>query len=357
MTPENEKQVERILIIVIIGLALITLVGVIVWPFTSRLSPTSPIALTSGTSETENLTGVPYEQANEPSLESTNPALAPRSPAAGEVRSPSATPVPTYARPQPRFGSSSSTPTPTPTPEAAATPAPNPTPELLAATSQTSIAAGSSASTRAECPAGSTIVGGGFSATYDTEIWRSYRSGQGWYVDAHNSALTPANLSAYAQCVSGIPGSTSVYADSTTVAADTIGEVTKSCPEGKTAVSGGFYAANLNVIFSNRVGNGWQVKAENPTRASHTLSVFVNCYSGGPISLTQVQKNKNIAAGVRDGSDVACTEGLLVMGGYSFSSAIDNSYYTTPNATWKFSTRNHTTSTTQLKVYGQCATF
>ncbi|MEK7557159.1 MAG: hypothetical protein AAB538_04240 [Patescibacteria group bacterium] len=381
MTPENitptipssapekklltEKHLERILVIIIIGLALITLAGGIVWLFTAQTSLTTPLTRNNFgifgklpvADEVENLTKEADEQGTETlSSASSSQSISEPSPAATGAASAS-TPSPTYARPQPRFGTGSTTATPTPEEAATPTSTPAPTPELLSSSSQSTVAAGGSASARAECPAGSTIVGGGFTATYDTEIWRSYRSGQGWYVEAHNSALAPAGLSARAQCVSGLPGAVSVRADSTTVASGAIGEVTKDCPDGHTALSGGFYADNLQVIFSNRVGNGWQIKAKNPTRSSHPLSVFVNCYSGGPITLTQIQKNKNIPSNVRDGSDVACTEGLLVMGGYSFGSPIDNSYYTTANGFWKFSTRNLTSGTMQLKVYGQCATF
>lgn len=360
MTPENEKQVERVLIIVIIGLALITLIGGIVWLFTSRISPTSPTALftknyeadsteTSGTSEQEN-----QSPANAPSLESTAPALAPQNPAAGagEVGSPSTTPVPTYARPQPRFGSSSATPTPTSTP----TPTPTSTPALTSIMSETTVDANSAGSTSVECPTGTTLVGGGFETMSGRHPWQSYQAGQRWNVVLRNDGAGSSRLRAYAQCVSNLAGSVATNTNTVTVSSGSTTPVTATCPAGQTAISGGFQGDKLDVIFSNKIENGWRAIAKNSSGSARPLTVLVNCYSG-TLTLTTVQKSQDVPASWGAGDQVTCTEGMLIMGGYSFASPMENSYYQEIFTRWTVGAQNLTSSTARLKTYGYCATF
>jgi hypothetical protein len=79
--------------------------------------------------------------------------------------------------------------------------------ELAAITTASSVAAikgGDNASATATCPAGTTVIsGGGASGFYQVHLASSYRSGNGWRVDARSGAVGDTTITAYAYCLAG----------------------------------------------------------------------------------------------------------------------------------------------------------
>lgn len=66
------------------------------------------------------------------------------------------------------------------------------------------IKAGANASTSVACPAGTTAISGGARAgLYSVHLTSTYRSGNGWHVDAHSNAGADTTLTAYAYCLAG----------------------------------------------------------------------------------------------------------------------------------------------------------
>jgi hypothetical protein len=66
------------------------------------------------------------------------------------------------------------------------------------------IEGGKNASADASCPAGSVLVSGGArGGFYQVALSGSYRSGNGWHVDARSSAVGDTTLTAYANCLIG----------------------------------------------------------------------------------------------------------------------------------------------------------
>jgi hypothetical protein len=68
----------------------------------------------------------------------------------------------------------------------------------------TAIKGGGNASVSATCPAGTTVISGGASSGfYQVHLASSYRSGNGWTVDARSEAVGDTTITAYAYCLAG----------------------------------------------------------------------------------------------------------------------------------------------------------
>jgi len=66
------------------------------------------------------------------------------------------------------------------------------------------IKAGANATVTVSCPAGTTVISGGaFSSLYSIHVSGSFRSGNGWRVDAHSNSGSDGSVTAYAYCLSG----------------------------------------------------------------------------------------------------------------------------------------------------------
>ena len=66
------------------------------------------------------------------------------------------------------------------------------------------IKGGANASTSVQCPAGTTVISGGArSGFYQVHLAGSYRSGNGWHVDARSGAVGDTTITAYAYCLTG----------------------------------------------------------------------------------------------------------------------------------------------------------
>jgi hypothetical protein len=75
---------------------------------------------------------------------------------------------------------------------------------IITIVNTTTIKGGANASVDATCPAGTTVISGGANAGfYQVALASSYRSGNGWHVDARSSANNDTTLNAQAYCLVG----------------------------------------------------------------------------------------------------------------------------------------------------------
>lgn len=75
---------------------------------------------------------------------------------------------------------------------------------IITVSNDTTIKGGGNASVDATCPAGTTVISGGSrGGFYQVATSGSYRSGNGWHVDARSSAVNDTTLTAYANCLVG----------------------------------------------------------------------------------------------------------------------------------------------------------
>lgn len=75
---------------------------------------------------------------------------------------------------------------------------------IIQVSNNTTIKGGANASVSVACPAGTTVISGGArSGFYQVHLASSYRSGNGWNVDARSNAAGDTTVTAYAYCLSG----------------------------------------------------------------------------------------------------------------------------------------------------------
>jgi hypothetical protein len=75
---------------------------------------------------------------------------------------------------------------------------------IIQASNSTAIAANGNANVTATCPAGTTAISGGGSAgLYAIHLTSTYRSGNGWHIDARNDSANANTITAYAYCLAG----------------------------------------------------------------------------------------------------------------------------------------------------------
>jgi hypothetical protein len=75
---------------------------------------------------------------------------------------------------------------------------------IITAQNTTAIAANGNANVTATCPSGTTVISGGGSAgLYAIHLTSTYRSGNGWHIDARNESAGANSITAYAYCLAG----------------------------------------------------------------------------------------------------------------------------------------------------------
>jgi hypothetical protein len=75
---------------------------------------------------------------------------------------------------------------------------------IIQVSNETTIKGNSNASVAVACPAGTTVISGGSrGGFYQVATSGSYRSGNGWLVDARSSANNDTTLTVYAYCLTG----------------------------------------------------------------------------------------------------------------------------------------------------------
>lgn len=75
---------------------------------------------------------------------------------------------------------------------------------IIQVSNSTAIKGGDNASVSVACPAGTTVISGGASSGfYQVHLAGSYRSGNGWHMDARSGAVGDTTITAFAYCLTG----------------------------------------------------------------------------------------------------------------------------------------------------------
>jgi len=75
---------------------------------------------------------------------------------------------------------------------------------IIQVSNSTAIKGGDNASVGVTCPGGTTAISGGASSGfYQVHLASSYRSGNGWHVDARSGAVGDTTITAFAYCLTG----------------------------------------------------------------------------------------------------------------------------------------------------------
>ncbi|MGB7538962.1 MAG: NBR1-Ig-like domain-containing protein [Anaerolineales bacterium] len=135
----------------------------------------------------------------------------------------------------------------------------------------TASGAGGIGTAAANCPAGSTVTGGGFTGKADGSLWTFFSSqeGNGWKVSALNSAAGNQTFDVYAVCLSGAPVTVTMQTGDKDLAPGATALVETSCPAGQVITGGGWVVSNdLTVFAALMSGSYWRVYVKN--NGTHT---------------------------------------------------------------------------------------
>jgi hypothetical protein len=133
---------------------------------------------------------------------------------------------------------------------------------------------------QADCPAGSVVTGGGFTGKADGSIWTYFSSqgGNGWRVQAKNTAGGSQSFDVYAICLSGAPVTTTSLTGYTDLAPGANGLAEIACPAGQVITGGGWHLGSDLAVFAALTSSGkWRVYARNNGTHTSTLRARAVC--------------------------------------------------------------------------------
>jgi hypothetical protein len=150
------------------------------------------------------------------------------------------------------------------------------------------VAAGDVEGTKAECPSGSILTGGGWStAEPNMRIYHSAKVGPNmWFVFARNEGSLDQTIGINAVCLTGSGGIIHQNHAKTSVPAGGTGQVEVTCPAGTIMTSGGFSYTAKYGLPSVHINSGpwgeapdaeWRVYAANPDTTSQDLTGIAFC--------------------------------------------------------------------------------
>jgi hypothetical protein len=138
------------------------------------------------------------------------------------------------------------------------------------------VAGGDSANLTANCPSGSTAVGGGYTGRKEGFLIPFYSalSGNGWRVSQKNTSAGVASFTTYVVCLSGATASTSSVPGYVDLPPGASGYAESICPVGSVMTSGGWNSGTDLVVYYTSWYNGkWRVYGRNT--GTHTLALTV----------------------------------------------------------------------------------
>jgi hypothetical protein len=283
------------------------------------------------------------------------------------VSSATGTPLPSGA---PTIAPTDAPPVPTPV---SIKPPPSTTPYTERVDRETTLAGNGHDSITAECPAGTVVVGGGFSASPEVVVSSQYPQITGWRANVRNTSGSSKVVRVYAVCLHNTPGaSVEIVSESTVMPSDGDAEVHAKCPAGSVVTGGGWRTtcADVRISQSAKTGAAWNIEAYN---YSTTCMLYTHavCLSGtsGKTSQSEVfyivdrylePKPEEIS--------VTCPQGTIMTGGgYEDKSGYEEllifinagPWGEAPDAEWRVYALNDVGTTTSpiLNVYAVCLAF
>jgi hypothetical protein len=170
----------------------------------------------------------------------------------------------------------------------------------------------------AECPAGTVVVGGGFSASPEVVVSSQYPQITGWQAHVRNTSSSSKVVRVYAVCLHNTPGaSIEIVQESTVMPSDGNAEVYAKCPAGSVVTGGGWRTtgADVRITQSAKTGAAWNIEAHNYS-TNCMLYAHAVCLSGtgGKTSLSEVWGEVDYHWGPKEIS-VTCPQGTVMTGG------------------------------------------
>jgi hypothetical protein len=259
---------------------------------------------------------------------------------------------------------------PVPTP-VSIKPPPSTSPYTERVAKETTLAGNGADSITAECPAGTVVVGGGFSASPEVVVSSQYPQITGWQANVRNTSGSSKVVRVYAVCLHNAPGaSIEIVDESTVMPKNGHKEVHAKCPAGSVVTGGGWRATGGDVRFtsSSKTGAAWNIGAYNDSPNNCMLYAYAVCLSGtgGKTSQSETLVEVSHFEGPKQAA-VTCPQGTIMTGGgYHDHTGREILVYinsgpwgTAPDAEWRVYAVNDVaiSSGPDLNVYAVCLAF
>jgi len=158
---------------------------------------------------------------------------------------------------------------------------------------------------------------------------------------------------------------TEVVQVTTTLAPNTNGTATATCPFATLVVGGGLAVNSSFAVSKNaKSGNGWQVAARNNSGSSQGFNATAVCLTGAPTNATVTTANGSVVSinpGSFATSTASCSSGTLVGGGFSTTQGatsvmriFSDQRTTSTGNTWQASAQNTTASAKNVQSFAYC---
>jgi hypothetical protein len=232
-------------------------------------------------------------------------------------------------------------------------------PMTQSVTKTATIPIGGTYSTTANCPSGTVVTGGGFSASSDVHVYTQVMNGNGWTIVAKNNNPTSTrHMTAIAVCLTYPSASTTVVETLVNVAGGHTGTGTATCPSGSEVSGGGFTGISDGSLWtynSYLSGNGWRVSARNYGGSTLPFHVYGVCLTAPMLETSSFTGYVDINPGAYGHAEVSCPAGQVMTGG-GWHLETDLWVYISllSDGKWKVWAHNTGTHTRALQVRGVC---
>jgi hypothetical protein len=209
-----------------------------------------------------------------------------------------------------------------------------------------------------ECPAGTVVTGGGFSASNDLVVNGQTLILNSWQAWAVNTGAAARTLTVYAVCIAHPDAETKITLQNAPTSNTRMVTATAACPAGSVLTSGGYYTNSDGSarVFHNAFGaTGWTTSAQRFTDGTLLLSANAICLSGVPADVVSAASQEKIAPGEKGFAEISCPAGSGVAGG----GWIADSYLVIVTASpldgvWRVYAKNTGTQTQALQAQAVC---
>jgi hypothetical protein len=219
---------------------------------------------------------------------------------------------------------------------------------------------GSSIADSDACPAGTVMVGGGFSnpegRRMDGSSFYGLNNFTKWSIDSYSSDFNKPDMESEVLCLAN-PGASVYWRQTTlTVGAHRQGCQTTFCStaSGELAVSGGFQDDHVALpISSYGKPSGWQVCARNDSDGPTNVIVYAACMYLSEASVKNVASpTVSVAPGTQATAVAQCGSGWRVSGnGFSMNPIPTNAML--ESQAWQYTTETHATMKNTYTGTGQ----
>ncbi len=146
------------------------------------------------------------------------------------------------------------------------------------------VPAGGANSSKAVCPSGSYVTGGGFASNPNRHwVYATLKSGNGWETRARNITTSDHQITSYAVCLSDVSVTTTQVLAHSTIPGTSNGGGEVVCPTNTLTTGGGYWLSTGMVVSSSFMNlsdaSRWNAYARNNASSPRIINIYATCLS------------------------------------------------------------------------------